>query len=451
MSSDAHNQRSRKPSPARERVGLSACVAVVLSASLMAGCMLDGVRPVQSAGAGIVDRSTCEGLYVQSIWKGEDLGGAQCQSHVALAGDPPSYDQRRVKKVCEQTQIRTILSGEASSDFTLQACASHEGQYQQARLGKACRDISRARTRRQEDLTPAQSAVCKTYLEQPGKVAARLASSDAPRWNGFASVPARAVTGEAVAGAERVARVEAAAQRAAAEGTVTESAVAESAVAKSAVAKSAPASVVSPVTAASGGPAGAVEVARTERAICEDRLIESIWKGEDVTGGAACAGYAPEYRLTRIQNVCEGAQIRSDRTGEALPAFTLQACQAALAPPPAATPLPTVAAEPSAPPAELAPPGLDEKAIASTVDANWRSIGRDCSAVAPRSRSFEPLNVAVTVTIDVAAPGQVRQVSVRARGYQELERCIESSVRSWVFPAAERDTEVGIPLVFAGQ
>ena len=52
------------------------------------------------------------------------------------------------------------------------------------------------------------------------------------------------------------------------------------------------------------------------------------------------------------------------------------------------------------------PPGL-VAAIASTVDANWRSIGRDCSAVAPRSRSLEPLNVAVTVTIDVAAAGQV--------------------------------------------
>ncbi len=189
---------------------------------------------------------------------------------------------------------------------------------------------------------------------------------------------------------------------------------------------------------------------RADKAVCEDRFIDSIWKGVDLTGGAECAAFVAEYRLSRIQNVCQGAQIRSDRTGEPMPAFSLQTCRAALAPRPSPA-KPAVVAEQRAPAPDVAVPGLDEKAIARVVDANWRSIGRDCSEVAPRSRSHEPLNVTVTVTLDVAAAGEVRQVAVRARGYPDLERCIERSVRAWVFPAAERDTEVGIPLVFAGQ
>lgn len=503
MRPNADSQCSREPSSAREHAGLLSRSAVTSSAAtsaavpfrvvrgvalpvalaacaLLVGCALGSGRPMQAVSVGIADRSTCEGLYVQSIWKGEDLGGPQCQSYVALEGNAESYNQRRVQKVCEQTQIRTILSGEASSNFTAQACAGFEPRYQQARLGKACRDISRVRTRQQEDLTAAQTAACKTYLAAPGKAEARLASSGAapaPRWGiGFASVSERAgsagqvvggqvvaeqaeqVVAEQAGSSERAARAERGAQAAAAEAAPVQS-TAGAAVDSTPVASAAGVASVAtgPAAEASAATAAPAEVARSERSICEDRLIESIWKGADVTGGAACAAYAPEYRLSRIQNVCEGALIRADRTGEALPAFTVQACRAALAPLPAAAAAAAAAgaapaAEPSAPPPpERAAPGLDEKTIASAVDANWRSIGRDCSAVAPRSRSMEPLNVEVTVTIDVAAAGQVRSVSVRARGYRELEACIEGSVRGWVFPVAERDTEIGLPLVFAGQ
>lgn len=470
MSSNANFQRISKRSPARERgggalVSSAVAVAVLFAGGLSAGCGLGSAQPVQSVDVSMADRSTCEGLYVQSIWKGHDLGGAQCQSYAAPEGSAQSYDQRRVQKVCEQTQIRTILSGEPSSDFTQQACASHEPQYQQARLGKACRDISRARTRQQEDLTEAQSAVCKTYLLQPGKAEARVAShhvAQAPRWNGFASVPEAALGGERAASPQRAVPAVAVASAGAPAAAVKSAAVPSAAVSSAAVPSAAvPSAVPSPpAPAAAAEPAAARapavdgasgQVARSERALCEDRLVESIWKGEDVTGGAACSAYVPEYRLTRIQNVCEGAQIRSDRTGDALPVFTAQACRAALEPAAAAAAAQPGTRAPAVPAAALAPPGLDEKAIASVVDANWRSIGRDCSAVAPRSRSLDPLNVSVTVTLDVAAAGKVQAVVVRARGYGELERCIEESVRGWVFPAAERGTEVGIPLVFAGQ
>jgi hypothetical protein len=403
------------------------------------GCSLGGGRPVQSVAIAAADRGTCEGLYVQSIWKGEDISGPECASYTALTTSEPEFDPRRVQKVCEQTQIRTILSGEPSTRFTLQACAVHEPRYQQARLGKACKEVSRARTRAQEDLTPAQSAVCKTYLSPESSSAALRVADSRPGWgNGLATVAESAREGSSASLAASL---------------------------------------------ASGGAASAAEGA--EPVTCEDRYVESIWKGVDVTGGPECAGQVladgstPHYRLTRIGNVCLGAEIRAVRTGEALPAFTAQACRGILAA--GSAPAEAAGAAPSALPAEASAPapvipGLDEKTIAATVDAHWRSIGRDCMAVAPRSapaaaapssaaptgspvapeasaapQQGEPEHTPVTVTIHVAPSGQVRHVSARVRGHDALESCIERSVRGWVFPSAERDTEVGLPLIFVGE
>jgi hypothetical protein len=414
------------------------------------GCALGTVRPMASVGVEVADRGTCEGKYVQSIWKGEDLSGPECATYVAVEGPGPDYDRRRVQKVCEQTQIRTILSGEASTSFTLQACAVHEPRYQQARLGKACQEISRARTRIQEDLTPAQSAACKTYLE-PGafsNVDQRVASRGV-------ALPARLPAEMPATGDNALA-------------SVPESAGVAAAAASGGMAtdRAAPDSVspdsVSPDRAA------------PDRSACEDRYIDSIWNGVDATGGAECAGYvsadgsAPQYRLSRIQNVCEGAEVRSVRKGEALPAFTAQACQsifaarqvspdvAAVPAVPVVPPQAPAAATASAAAEVVVVPGLDEATIARTVDEHWRSIGRDCLSVAPRSSPEagapqEPVNTPVTVTITVAASGQVRAVSARARGHEGLESCIERSIRGWGFPAAAADTEVGLPLVFVGE
>ncbi|MEY2936077.1 MAG: hypothetical protein RL033_6826 [Pseudomonadota bacterium] len=392
--------------------------------SFSTGCALGTVRPLQSVGVEIADRGTCEGKYVQSIWKGEDISGPECATYVAVEGPGPDFDRRRVQKVCEQTQIRTILSGEASTSFTLQACAAHEPRYQQARLGKACQEVSRARIRIQEDLTPAQSAACKTYLE-PG---------------GFSNVDQRIASRGAVLPAERLP-----APREAALAKVHDGAA--------------------EAVAAGGVASGSVA---SDLSACEDRYIDSIWNGVDTTGGAECAGYvsadgsAPQYRVSRIQNVCEGAEVRSVRKGEALPAFTAHACQVIFAARqvspdvPAVPPQAPAAATASAPAEVVLLPGLDEATIARTVDEHWRSIGRDCVSVAPRSSPEagspeEPVNTPVTVTIRVAASGQVRAVSARARGHEGLESCIERSVRSWSFPAAAADTEVGLPLVFVGE
>src|SRR5262245_51266025 len=140
MSFNADNPRRTERSLQRQRWACtSALAALAALLSSAAGCALDGMRPMSSVGVPVADRGTCEGLYVQSIWKGEDLSGPECASYGSAAGPDgrehePEYDRRRVQKVCEQTQMRTILSGEASTRFTLQACAPHEPRYQQARL-----------------------------------------------------------------------------------------------------------------------------------------------------------------------------------------------------------------------------------------------------------------------------------------------------------------------------
>jgi hypothetical protein len=50
------------------------------------------------------------------------------------------------------------------------------------------------------------------------------------------------------------------------------------------------------------------------------------------------------------------------------------------------------------------------------------------------------------VTLTVGASGQVRSVAARAAGNRDLEMCIESSVRGWVFPEAVGNTVISVPL-----
>jgi hypothetical protein len=375
-----------------------------LAAWCAAGCLPERprVRPAQS----VAERGSCESSYVSSIWKGEDISGTECAGYFALAGLVSGHQRARVVSVCEHAQIRSILTGEAAPPFTQHACSGHVHEYQQATLRRTCRAVSRSRAR---ELTPVQSAACDQYLDrallstaaQP--TTAQATASSAPRPDTFATTPATIP--------ERV--------------------------------------------------AAAVPDRTDPRARCEDSYIESIWKGQDLTG-PECAGsagdvaYTATYNRDRIQSICEGAEIRSLRRGEALQPFALQACQAVLPPRTSPEELARVQqvadSDGSTEPREATRAGLSEAAISSTVDANWRSIGRDCLSVAPRSPLLAtPVSTQATVTVTVAASGEVRDVSARAGGRRELERCIELSVRGWRFPAAEGDTVVGFPLVFAGQ
>ena len=121
MSSDTDNQRKTERSLERQHWS---CAAALALAAASVGCALDGVRPMASLSAGSLsagrsDRGTCEGLYVQSIWKGEDLSGPECASYAAPGGTTAGaqeleYDRRRVQKVCEQAQLRKTLHSTVS-------------------------------------------------------------------------------------------------------------------------------------------------------------------------------------------------------------------------------------------------------------------------------------------------------------------------------------------------
>lgn len=438
--------------------------------------------------------------YVQSIWKGENLGGPECADHAAYADAPSTLDRGRIERVCERTEIRTILSGETATPFTRAGCAPYAHTYQQDTIDRACTAASRTSRARDEELNAAQAAACEQSLRQarlskpsgaatnsalleffrknPRKSSAAVlsATSDVAAGVPGAAPDAAAAEPTAVAAAEptTVAAAEAAsvagvepanvagAEAASVAGAEAASAAASASVHPVPVASAEPESVVTAeptnVTAAAPASVGAA----ADRAACEDKFIESIWKGQDLSG-SACAvyvgadGYAPSYRIARIQNVCDGATIRSKRLREALPAFTLETCSGALRAHPSPEALERApaagAANGTADAPDASPPaGLDPAAIASTIDAHWRSIGRDCMAVAPSSRALPaPANTPVTVTVTVAASGQVRNVSARARGRRQLESCIENSVQSWRFPSASVDTVITIPLLFAGK
>jgi hypothetical protein len=564
--------------------------AAACAVSSLANCMPQrrAEPPAQSGTASAGEGVLCVGDYVQSIWKGKNLGGPRCASHAAYAARLQDSEREAIERVCERVEIRTILSGKAATSFTREACARHAHNYEQATIARACGSASRTLRARDEDFNAIQSTACEGYLHQaqlskaaretarrdavlpapretfasvvdtvPGSVSAGVVDTVPGSASGSASagvvdtvrasasaaapnsvlarffskagrkVPARvshavpAATPDAVpaaapdavpaatAGAVPAATPESppgvvtdsargsapvsvsvrapdgapgdspagpsggatasvpgevpgAAAGAGAAAAPAAAAPAAAAPAAAAPAAAAPAAAgvapIVPATAAASVPGTAADLAA-----CEDSYIESIWRGQDLSAGSECAayvgvdGYAPHYRLARIQNVCEGAAIRALKLGVALQPFTQEACAGALrarqSPEDLALARQAAASDKApAPPDTSQRAGLSEQDIARTVDAQWRSIGRDCMHVAPSSRSAAaPANTQVTVTVTVAASGQVQDVSVRAGGRQQLESCIVNNVRRWRFPAASLDTVITIPLMFAGQ
>jgi hypothetical protein len=407
-----------------------------------AGCSVLGcvsaeseVAPARSADATSGEKVLCLDDYVQSIWKGKDLGGPDCADPSAYAEQRDQLVRGRIERVCERTEIRTILSGEPATRFTRQACADHAAAYEHGAIDRACKTASRTLKAREEEFNDAQAAACDRYLHQASarSAAGAVARSDqlrATRASNFASAERPDVAGT-VAGASALARFFSNA-RANADRQQPEEAGSDRGAA---------------VTVAGAG--------APDLATCENRYVESIWQGRDLSG-PECGryvdgdGYPSRYRRARIQNVCDGAAIQAMRRGQPVTQFALQACAAALRPPPSsAAPDPARAIDGTAPPAQASGRGLSEAEIAQTVDANWRSIGRDCLLVEPSARPQEHATQ-VNVTMTVSPSGQVRDVSARGSRRRELQSCIESSVRGWRFPSASAETEVAFPLTFVG-
>jgi hypothetical protein len=389
--------------------------------------------PVRSADAIAGEKVLCVDDFVRSIWKGQHLGGPGCADPSAYADQHDPLVRGRIERVCEHTEIRTILSGEPSSRFTREACASHAQAYEQATIARACNTASRALKANEEEFNDAQAVACEKYLPAaPARLAARVAAKSdqllATRTSNFASVE-RAPEGVADNALARFFR---------------------NARGKAGAGSGVPA--VAPAVA-TGAPASNAP----DLATCEDRYIESIWRGRDLSG-PECAGYidadgsTPRYRRARIQNVCDGAAIQAMRRGEPATPFAQQACAGALRARTSPAPMDCVRAAADPPPPGPSGRGLSEEEIAQAVDANWRSIGRDCMSVAPASGSQAHTSTQISVTMTVSPVGQVRDASARAGGRRrELESCVEDSVRGWRFPAASADTVVAFPFTFVGQ
>jgi hypothetical protein len=136
--------------------------AVALSAI---GCLPQrhAVSAPRSAVAGIGDRSTCLDRHIKAIWTGKDIAGSECLAFHAEDGAASTDEQRRIRKVCEHTQIRTVLSGEAATAFTLKTCAAALGPIEPPALRRTCKAVARAQS---QDLNPVQFAACSEYLRQ---------------------------------------------------------------------------------------------------------------------------------------------------------------------------------------------------------------------------------------------------------------------------------------------
>lgn len=97
---------------------------------------------------------------------------------------------------------------------------------------------------------------------------------------------------------------------------------------------------------------------------------------------------------------------------------------------------------------------LDSAAVQSTVSRYTSSVKRSCWQPALDTRDNNaPTSARVSVTITVAASGNVQNVSTSGdpRGYRGLANCIASRVRGWQFPASSGQTTVNVPFVFAAQ
>jgi hypothetical protein len=136
--------------------------AVALSSAIGCSPMRHAAHP-RSGAATVADTATCVDKQVKSIWKGEDISGPECVGFVAYHELAPEVDRRRIQKVCERTQIRTILTGEASTSFTLRACAAAAIRNEEPTILRTCRAVSHAQKQR---LNPAQLAACSEYRHE---------------------------------------------------------------------------------------------------------------------------------------------------------------------------------------------------------------------------------------------------------------------------------------------
>jgi hypothetical protein len=381
-------------------------VAVASLFPASAGCRLDqAAKHPDEAVVPPPGSVLCGSSHPLSVWKGKNLSGDSCGGS-AFERRVPGRVSATIQRVCEQTRRLAGVNGDARPFFTRQACFEYEEE-QQAAYVRRCREA------RNGTWTPSsvQREECERVTRAIGATERSLTAAYSPPRPAFKSLFRRR--------------------------------------------PAPPSPRWRPLPAPDHS--------------CEDKYVEAIWKGRgDLVGGSPCLedGRSSNYNRDRIQSVCEGAVISASRNGRAVPPFTQQACgefvparrpveEPAAAPTAAAveaageTPVPT--SSESEPPAPRAA-GLSRDEIAHTVDANWRSIGRDCWSVAPRARSSAvPKNTHVSVSLVVTASGLVRSATARADGLRQLESCIESSVSRWSFPPAQGETFIDLPLVFAGQ
>jgi hypothetical protein len=136
-----------------------AAAAAALSCAL--GCLpaTPAVHPRRSGAAIVVDRATCIDRHVQSIWKGEDIAGSACAGFIAHEEFALDAERRRIRKVCERTQIRTILTGEAPTPFTQRTCAARALLDALPAIRRTCRAVARA-----QSLNSVQRAACSEHL-----------------------------------------------------------------------------------------------------------------------------------------------------------------------------------------------------------------------------------------------------------------------------------------------
>jgi hypothetical protein len=152
---------NQKVSSHPSRFGVLVGAAVALSSAI--GCLPNSpaLHPRRSGVPTVVDRATCVDRHVQSIWKGEDIAGPECTGFIAQDRFAADAELRRFRKVCERTQIRTILTGEAPTPFTSRTCAARALLDEQPAISRTCRAVARAQG---QSLNLVQRVACGEHL-----------------------------------------------------------------------------------------------------------------------------------------------------------------------------------------------------------------------------------------------------------------------------------------------
>src|SRR5690606_25324048 len=89
--------------------------------------------------------------------------------------------------------------------------------------------------------------------------------------------------------------------------------------------------------------------------------------------------------------------------------------------------------------------GLNAQQLSSVVQRNRPALQR-CYENAIRGSNNAP-SLRLDVRITVGTTGRVTSVNVGGQGVGNLNACIESTVRRWVFPQSGRATSTSFPLV----